>query len=155
MSEHVARVGWSLSEDGEAFLAGHYSRAHTLGFDDELEVPGTPSPQVVPPPWSRAGALDPETAFTGALSACHMLWFLDLARQGGFVATSYADRAVGTLGRVGRGRMAMVSVVLRPRIGFAAGRVPDAAQLADLHRRAHELCFIANSVTTEVVVEPA
>ncbi|HEX4740526.1 MAG TPA: OsmC family protein [Caulobacteraceae bacterium] len=153
MSEHRAGVSWKLAEGGEAFLAGRYSRAHTLRFGDGLQVPGTPSPSVVPAPWSRTAAVDPEAAFTAALSACHMLWFLDLAKQAGFVAASYEDDAAGTLARVGRGRMAMTRVVLRPRIAFAGDRIPAPAELADLHHRAHELCFIANSVTTEVVVE--
>lgn len=153
MSEHRARVDWRLAEDGEAFLAGRYSRAHSLGFDDGLEVPGTPSPSVVPAPWSRTAALDPEAAFTAAISACHMLWFLDLARQASLVVASYEDDAVGTLARVARGRMAMTRVVLRPRIAFAGEKTPTASETADLHHRAHDLCFIANSVTTEVVVE--
>jgi organic hydroperoxide reductase OsmC/OhrA len=109
---------------------------------------------VVPAPWSAPGALDPEAAFTAALSACHMLWFLDLARQAGLAVAAYADAAVGTLGRIGPGRMAMTRVVLRPRVTFAPGHTPDAETLAALHHRAHSLCFIANSVTTQVVVEP-
>lgn len=153
MSEHHAGVSWMLAEGGKAFLAGRYSRAHTLRFDDGLEVPGTPSPSVVPAPWSRTAAVDPEAAFTAALSACHMLWFLDLAKQAGFTVASYEDAAVGTLARVGRGRMAMTRVVLRPRIVFTGEKAPSASEIAALHVRAHELCFIANSVTTEVVVE--
>jgi organic hydroperoxide reductase OsmC/OhrA len=153
VSEHRARVSWRLAEDGEAFLAGRYSRGHTLRFDEGLEVSGSPSPSVVPAPWSQTAALDPEAAFTAALSACHMLWFLDLAKQDGLVVTSYVDEAVGTLGRVSRGRMAMTRVVLRPRIAFAGDKAPTTAEIADLHHRAHELCFIANSVTTQVTVE--
>jgi organic hydroperoxide reductase OsmC/OhrA len=153
VSEHRVRIDWSLDEGAEAFLAGRYSRAHSLQFDDGLTVPGTPSPSVVPAPWSRPGALDPEAAFTASLSACHMLWFLDVARQAGHAVTAYVDQAVGTLGRIGRGRMAMTRVVLRPVITFAEP-APSAQAIADLHHRAHELCFIANSVTTEVVVEP-
>jgi organic hydroperoxide reductase OsmC/OhrA len=153
VSEHRAGVSWTLAESGEAFLAGRYSRAHTLRFDDGLEVPGTPSPSVVPSPWSRTAAVDPEAAFTAALSACHMLWFIDLAKQAGFAVASYEDDAVGTLARVGRGRMAMTRVVLRPRIVFTGEKTPTASEVTGLHHRAHELCFIANSVTTEVVVE--
>lgn len=155
MSEHRAGLAWTLAEDAPAFLAGHYSRAHTLIFGGGLEVPGTPSRLVVPAPWSASGALDPEAAFIGALSACHMLWFLDLARQAGLVVADYRDEAVGVLGRIGRGRMGMTRVTLRPRIAFAGERAPSPEEVAALHHRAHELCFIANSVTTEVVVEPA
>jgi len=154
VSDHRARVVWRLAEDAKAFVAGRYSRAHTLGFEDGLEVPGTPSPLIVPAPWSRTAAVDPEAAFTAALSACHMLWFLDLAKQAGFAVASYEDDAVGTLARVGRGRLAMTRVVLGPRIVFAGDKTPTAEELANLHHRAHELCFIANSVTTEVMVEP-
>jgi organic hydroperoxide reductase OsmC/OhrA len=153
VSEHRARIAWTLDEDADAFLAGQYSRAHRLTFDGGLDVPGTPSPSVVPPPWSRADALDPEAAFTACLSACHMLWFLDLAKQAGLVVTAYDDEAVGVLGRLGRGKMAMTRVTLRPRIAFGGERTPTPDEVSDLHHRAHELCFIANSVTTEVVVE--
>lgn len=153
MSEHRAGVRWKLAEDGEGFLAGRYSRAHALRFDDGLEVPGTPSPSVVPSPWSRTAAVDPEAAFTSAISACHMLWFLDLARQAGFVVASYEDEAAGTLARVGRGKMAMTRVVLRPKIIFTGEKRPAEPEIAELHHRAHELCFIANSVTTEVTIE--
>ncbi|HWE99529.1 MAG TPA: OsmC family protein [Caulobacteraceae bacterium] len=153
MSEHRAAVHWVSKTTSEDFRAGRYSRAHTLSFDEGLRVPGTPSPQVVPAPWSTPGALDPEGAFVAALSACHMLWFLDLARQGGLVVTAYADAATGTLGRLARGRMGMTQVILRPRIDWD-GEAPSSERIVQLHQRAHELCFIANSVTSEVLVEP-
>jgi organic hydroperoxide reductase OsmC/OhrA len=151
VSLHHATVAWSL-EPGADFPAGHYSRAHTLDFGHGLTVPGTPSPLVVPAPWSREGAVDPEAAFVASLSACHMLWFLDLARQAGFVVASYRDGAEGTLGRIGPGKRGMTKVVLKPDIAFT-GAAPTAEALAALHHEAHERCFIANSVTTEVVVE--
>ncbi len=151
MSLHHAAVAWTL-EPGEDFAAGKYSRAHDLDFGHGLTVPGSPSPVVVPAPWSRLGAMDPEAAFVASLSACHMLWFLDLARQAGWVVSSYRDAAEGTLGRVGPGKMGMKKVALKPVIVFE-GREPSADELAALHHEAHERCFIANSVTTEVVVE--
>ena len=153
MSQHAAQVAWTLAETPDAFLAGRYSRAHQIGVEG-LSLPGSPSPAVVPAPWSQAGALDPEAAFTASLSACHMLWFLDLARQAGLAVASYRDEAVGTLGRMQRGRMGMTRVVLRPVIEWAA-EPPPPERIAQLHHRAHELCFIANSVITEVVVESA
>jgi organic hydroperoxide reductase OsmC/OhrA len=153
MSEHRAAVAWTLGEGD--FLAGRYDRAHDLEFDGGLTVRGSPSPAVVPAPWSHAGALDPEAAFTGAIGACHMLWFLDLARQAGFVVMSYRDEAVGTLGRVAPGTFAMTRVLLRPRIDWEGETQPTAAEIADLHRQAHARCFIANSVTTKIEVETA
>jgi len=153
MSAHTATVDWSLKQDAAAFLAGRYDRAHGLAFEGGLTLAGSPSPAVIPAPYSRPGALDPEAAFTAALSACHMLWFLDLARQAGFVVAAYRDQAVGTLGRIGPGREGMTEVVLRPEITWGGARAPDAEEIAALHHRAHELCFIANSVTTRVRVE--
>ena len=149
MSLHHATVTWVL-EDGADFGAGAYSRVHEIDFGHGLTVAGTPSPSVVPAPWSREGAIDP-AAFVASLSACHMLWFLDLARQRGVTVLSYRDAAEGTLGRIAPRKMGMTRVSLRPTITFS-GEPPSADQLSALHRAAHENCFIANSVTTEVVV---
>jgi organic hydroperoxide reductase OsmC/OhrA len=152
MSTHQATVDWTLG-DGEDFARGRYSRVHTLDFGHGIAVRGSASSSVVPKPWSSDEALDPEAAFTGALSACHMLTFLDLARRAGFTITAYRDEAEGTLARVARGRMAVTRVVLRPKITWAGDARPTAEAIADLHHQAHEGCFIANSVTAEVVVE--
>ncbi|HEY1448383.1 MAG TPA: OsmC family protein, partial [Caulobacteraceae bacterium] len=101
----------------------------------------------------RADALDPEGAFTAALSACHMLWFLDHAVSAGFVVASYVDAAEGTLGRIAPGKMGMTRVVLRPTVVFAGDKRPTAEDIERLHHAAHADCFIANSVITEVVME--
>jgi len=154
MSAHRATVEWALV-DGDDFPKGRYSRVHTIGFDGGISVPGSASPSVVPAPWSSAEAVDPEAAFTAALSACHMLTFLDLARRAGFGISAYRDEAEGTLARVARGKMAVTRVVLRPRITWTGETLPSPEELDALHHEAHELCFIANSVTTEVVVEAA
>ena len=151
MSAHRATVEWAL-DDGD-FLKRRYSRAHTLCFDGGVTVAGTPSPHIVPAPFSRADAVDPEALFTASLSACHMLWFLDLAARAGFVVASYRDAAEGTLAKNAAGKVAMTRVVLRPAITFAGEIRPASEEIAALHHAAHEACFIANSVTTEVVVE--
>jgi len=106
-------------------------------------------------PYSRAEAVDPEEALVAALSSCHMLTFLYLAAKQGLVVESYEDEAVGVMTKNARGKLFVSKVALRPRIVFAGARQPDAAQLAELHHHAHEECYIANSVLTQVVVEPA
>jgi organic hydroperoxide reductase OsmC/OhrA len=151
MSGHRATIEWRLDGD---FLARRYSRAHTLSFDGGLTVPGSASPHVVPLPFSREDALDPEAAFTASLSSCHMLWFLDFAARAGFEALAYHDEAEGILDRDADGKTAMTKVVLRPAVQFSGAKTPMAEELAALHHRAHAACFIANSVKTEVVVEP-
>ena len=153
MSVHRATVDWALGEGD--FAKGRYSRLHTIGFEGGISIPGSASPAVVPAPWSSGEAVDPEAAFTAALSACHMLTFLDIARRAGFAITAYRDEAEGTLARVARGKLAVTRVVLRPVIAWAGEQRPTPEELDALHHQAHELCFIANSVTTEVVVEPS
>jgi organic hydroperoxide reductase OsmC/OhrA len=151
MSTYTATIRWSR-EGGADFAKGQYSRAHEWAFDGGHIMPASASPHIVPAPWSDLAGVDPEEAFVASLSSCHMLFFLDFARRAGFVVDSYTDEAEGELGKRADGRMAMTRVALRPRIGW--GREgPDAAALADLHHKAHEACFIANSVTTEVTVQ--
>ncbi len=151
MSVHRATVTWAL-DDGD-FLKRRYSRVHTLAFEGGLEVAGSPSAHIVPAPYSRADTVDPEAAFTASLSACHMLWFLDHAARAGFVVASYCDNAEGTLARNTAGKLAMTRVALRPKIAFSGDPRPTPQEIAALHHAAHADCFIANSVTTEVVVE--
>jgi organic hydroperoxide reductase OsmC/OhrA len=155
MSQHRVTVAWTLAEDGSAFLARRYSRVHRLVFEGGAEVLGSPATSVVPAPFSAAEGVDPEQAFVAALSACHMLWFLDHAARAGFVVAAYADDAEGTLGRLDRGKYAVTRVVLRPHIDFTGETRPTPEDVIRLHEAAHADCFIANSVTTEVVIEPA
>jgi organic hydroperoxide reductase OsmC/OhrA len=149
VAEHRATVEWAGEGD---FAANRYSRAHVWRFDGGAEVPASSSPQVVPVPLSDPAGVDPEEALVASASACHMLWFLHLARDAGLVVTRYLDEAVGQMGKDDRGRTFMLRIILRPRIDFA-GAEPDAAKLAELHHAAHDACFIANSLRTEIVVE--
>ena len=152
MAQHSAEILWQRGE--QSFLDNRYSRAHLWRFDGGLEVPASSSPQVVPLPWSDASAVDPEEAFVASLSSCHMLWFLSLAAQQGFQVDRYQDQALGVMAKNAEGRLAMTEVLLRPRVCFGGERQPDAEQVHALHHRAHEACFIANSVKTEVRCEP-
>jgi organic hydroperoxide reductase OsmC/OhrA len=149
MAEHVATVEWRT--DG-GYRKGNYSRGHSLTFDGGAEVRGSSSPKVVPTPMSDAAGVDPEEMLIASAAACHMLWFLHLARDAGYDVARYRDEAKGEVGRDGDGKTAIVRIVLRPEIDFA-GDPPDMAALAGLHHRSHELCFIANSLKTKIVVE--
>jgi organic hydroperoxide reductase OsmC/OhrA len=151
MSSYTATISWSRGREDD-FARGQYSRAHKWAFDGGALVPASASPHIVPAPWSDVAGVDPEEAFIASLSSCHMLFFLDFARRGGFVVEAYVDEAAGELGKLSDGRMAMTWVALRPRVTWS-GDAPDADSLADLHHKAHQACFIANSVTTEIVVE--
>lgn len=150
MATYRATVDWKLAE-GEDFPAGRYSRGHTIAFEGGVQLPGTASRHVVGNKWSVDGAVDPEQMLVASLSACHMLVFLHRARLEGFTVTAYADAAEGVMSEIAPGRQAVTRVTLRPQIEWA-GAAPDAETLERLHHEAHEECFIANSVKTEVVV---
>ena len=150
MSTYTATIRWTRDPSTD-FARGQYSRAHSWEFDGGVTVPASPSPHVVPQPWSDTSAIDPEEAFVASLASCHMLFFVDFARRAGLVVDSYVDEAEGVLDKRDDGKMWMSEVTLRPRIGWG-GNAPDDAAIADLHHKAHEACFIANSVTTKVTV---
>jgi len=152
MSKHTATVAWRL-HDGDDYANGKFSRAHEWRFDGGAVVPGSPAPGMAPAPMSDAAAVDPEEAFIASLSSCHMLYFLSYAKKAGFAIASYTDDAEGDVGKLENGRLAMVSVVLRPRIVFVGDTRPTAEDIAKLHHDSHTACLIANSVTTEVTVD--
>ena len=149
--EYTATVSWHRGSS-EPFTDNKYSRAHTWAFDGGVTVPASSSPLSVRLPLSRADAVDPEEALVASLSSCHMLTFLYLAAKQGHVIESYDDAAVGIMSKNERGKLFVSKVTLRPRIVFSGPRQPSAAELAQLHHHAHEECYIANSVRTEVVV---
>ena len=150
MSTYHATIDWRLDGD---FASRRYSRVHTLTFEAGLTVAGTASPANVNPRYGRPDALDPEQAFVASISSCHMLWFLDFAARGGFLVEAYRDEAEGTLAIGPEGKEMMTRVILRPRIQFTGERRPTPEELAHLHHQAHEACFIANSVKSEVEIE--
>jgi organic hydroperoxide reductase OsmC/OhrA len=148
--EYKATVRWT--RDGAAFTDQKYSRGHVWRFDGGVEVPASSAPASVPLPYSRAEAVDPEEAFVASLSSCHMLFFLFLAAKAGFVVDSYEDHAVGVMTKNERGKLFVSKVTLDPKIAFSGDKRPSPEEIAGLHHRSHEECFIANSVRTEVVV---
>lgn len=151
MGSYGAKISWS--RNGEIFRDNKYSRGHEWSFDGGLTLRASASPHVVPR-YSDPSGVDPEEAFVASLSSCHMLTFLWLAAMKKFIVDSYVDEAIGTVAKNSQGKLAMTEVVLRPRVVFSGEQRPSAAEIDDLHHRAHEECFIANSVTTTVRCEP-
>ena len=149
MSEHTATIVWT--RNGADFGYKTYSRDHVWRFNNGVEVPGSAAAAYLGNPQR----VDPEAAFVAALSSCHMLTFLALASNKGFVVDSYEDSAVGHLEKNTNGKMAVTRVDLKPAIAFSGAKLPAQADLDWLHDKAHKECFIANSVTTEVHVLPA
>jgi organic hydroperoxide reductase OsmC/OhrA len=150
MSTHKAIVSWIRS--GPDFLNGRYSREHTWTFDGGLTVAASPSPSVVPEPYSNPANVDPEEAFVAAVSSCHMLTYLFLASRQNLQVDSYRDEAVGFMTKNDRGALWISEVVLHPRIVYGGENIPGAADEDRLHHLSHEQCFIANSIRTRVSI---
>jgi len=150
MSEHKAIIRWRRTND--EFIKGRYSREHTWTFDGGATIAASPSPSVVPQPWSNPALVDPEEAFVASISSCHMLTFLFLAARQSFQVDSYEDKAVGLMTKNEAGVPWVSSVTLQPKIIYSGGKLPTPADEERLHHLAHEQCFIANSIKTRVTV---
>ena len=144
---YTATISWSA--DAEAHRTGRYSRVHEWRFDGGTVVRGS---SAAPVPGSDPAAVDPEEALVAATSACHMLWFLAIARQKGIVLTAYEDQADGETARNEAGKEYMSVVTLRPRLTIEGEA--DPALIAECHRLAHDECYIAHSIRADVRVEP-
>jgi organic hydroperoxide reductase OsmC/OhrA len=147
---HTATLLWT--RDDAVFTDGKYSRAHEISFDGGITVVGSASPTVVKLPLSREDAVDPEEMFVAALASCHMLFFLDFARRGGYVVDAYQDKAEGVLGKDERGRIAVTQVRLNPVVVWGGDKEPAPEEVRELHHKSHEACFIANSFRGDVAI---
>jgi organic hydroperoxide reductase OsmC/OhrA len=148
MSEHNATVDWKRETPDFAYES--YNRDHDWSFDAGITVRASANPAYM----GSESCVDPEEAFVASLSSCHMLTFLALAARKRYIVDGYKDQAVGVLSKDAAGRLAMTRVALRPRVVFGGETIPSPDEVRRLHDQAHHACFIANSVKTEVVVEP-
>lgn len=152
MAKCEAGIAWERR--GAVFTDRQYSRAHRWFFDGGVEVPASSSPGVVREPLSDPSAVDPEEAFVASISSCHMLSLLDIAARRGFTVERYTDEAAGLMRKNAEGKIAVTHVILHPRIAFAGDKRPTREDIEGLHRDAHEVCFIASSVKTDIHIEP-
>lgn len=148
---HGCTIEWSRGD--AVFTDNQYSRAHRWRFDGGAVVPASSSPHSVRVPWSDPSAVDPEEALVAAVASCHMLWFLSLAAQAGWVVQSYTDAPEGRMGRFADGRQGITDVLLRPQVVIADGPAGEQEAMARLHHAAHERCDIAHSIRGDVRVQ--
>lgn len=151
MSTYTAKIIWR-SDSPETFTKNRYTRGHEWSFDGGVTVPASSSPQVVPR-FSVAEAVDPEEALVASAASCHMLTFLWLAANAGFNIESYEDNAEGLMATTDAGKQWISTITLDPQIVWTGDKIPTAEELAALHHEAHEVCYIANSIKSEVVVK--
>jgi organic hydroperoxide reductase OsmC/OhrA len=148
MSTHGVTVSWHRNTPD--FTYDTYVRDHRWEFPTGSVVHASAAVEYKGNP----DLVDPEEAFVAALASCHMLTFLAVAARKRFVVDSYTDSAVGVLEKNDAGRLAVTRVTLRPTIVFGGDAKPSPAVIAKMHETSHHECFIANSVTTTVTVEP-
>ncbi len=149
MSEHRASVHWKRTSPD--FTYETYNRAHDVTFKNgAIVLPGSGAPEFR----GDADRVDPEEAFVSALASCHMLSFLAICARKRITVESYEDDAVGFMDKNSSGKLWVARTTLRPRVRFASGTHVDAAMLDAIHHQSHAECFIANSVKTDVSVEP-
>ncbi|MBT8143874.1 MAG: OsmC family protein [Gammaproteobacteria bacterium] len=146
MSAHKATISWQRQTDSFAYT--DYNRDHDWVIDS-VRIAASAAPGY----HGSAQRVDPEEAFVAALASCHMLTFLAIASRKGWVVDRYDDEATGLLSKNTEGKLGVTRVTLRPRIVFSGEKQPDDDAIGRAHDLAHKECFIANSVTTEVVVE--
>ena len=127
-----------------------YPRDHTWKFDGGHEMTASAAPAYLGNPKH----VDPEEAYVASLSSCHMLTFLSIACKQKFVMDEYVDEAVGVMEKNTEGKLAITRLTLKPRIKFSGEKQPTKEELDKMHHAAHENCFIASSVKTEIKVEP-
>jgi len=153
MSDHVYTALTHWERGDQPFSDKKYSRRHLIHFDGGHTMPGSSSPLSVRVPYSDPAAVDPEEGFIASISSCHMLWFLDIACRAGWVVDDYRDECIGVMDLNAQGQVVITVVTLRPAVKFS-GKQPTRAELDHLHHRAHEECFIANSVKSDIRCEP-
>lgn len=149
---YTAETIWERGD--QIFSDDRYSRKHTLRFDGGISIAGSSSPLVVPVPYSEPNAVDPEESLVSSISSCHMLWFLSVAAKKGFIVDRYHDSAVGVMKPNERKKYWVSSVTLQPKVIFSGPKIPSAADIEEMHHEAHDECFIANSVKTDIQVRP-
>ena len=148
MSEHKVYISWK--NEGEDFSYKTYDRNHLWKFEGGTIIHASAAPDYL----GKSELVNPEEAFAASLASCHMLTFLAIASMKKYMVASYEDNAVAILGKNEKLKVAVTNVYLRPNIIFKGENIPDKTTIDEMHHRAHQECFISNSVLTEIIVEP-
>lgn len=148
MSEHNVKITWQ--HKGEDFTYYAYDRTHLWQFDGNKSIEASAAPEYV----GNIKYINPEEALAAAIASCHMMSFLYVASKKKYIVDSYEDHAVAILSKNEKGKMAVTQMYLRPKITFKGENQPDSTSIDLLHQKAHEECFIANSVLTDIIIEP-
>lgn len=149
MSEHRATIAWKRTSAD--FGYDTYNRDHMWHIDGGVDVPASSAPEYK----GHQDRIDPERGLVAALSSCHMLTFLAICARKRLVVDAYTDDASGVMTKNAKGKMFVSHCTLRPKVTFAPGTAVTPEEMEKLHHSAHENCFIANSVLTQIAIEAA
>ena len=148
MSEHKVTINWVREHDDFSYM--NYDRTHLWRFEGGTIVKASAAESF----YGKSAFVNPEEALAAALSSCHMLTFLAIASKKNFMVDAYQDHAVALLEKNTHGKLAVTKTFLRPMIAFSGANIPTHEQIMDMHHLSLQECFIANSVLTEVILEP-
>jgi organic hydroperoxide reductase OsmC/OhrA len=148
MSEHKVTINWVREKDDFSYKG--YDRTHEWRFDGGTNIRASGAKEFYGDP----AFPNPEEALAASLSSCHMLTFLAIASRKKMIVDSYEDHAVAILDKNSNGKLAVTKTYLHPKVVFSGENIPTKEEIIHIHHLSHEECFIANSVLTEVIVEP-
>ena len=148
MSKHTVTISWQRTTADFDYKT--FDRTHTWRFSGGQTVQGSSAPAYYGDP----ALANPEEGLIAALSSCHMLTFLSIAALKGFIVESYQDQAEGQLAKNEQGKTMVSQITLHPNVVFSGDKIPAPDVFNDMHHKAHQNCFVANSLLTEVVVAP-
>ena len=148
MSEHKVNLLWK--NESEDFSYKNYDRTHSWKFEGGTVIKASAAPEYL----GKKEFVNPEEAFAASLASCHMLTFLAIASIKKYTIETYEDNAIAILEKNDKSRIAVTKLYLRPKIIFTGDNIPDKTIIDEMHHRAHTECFIANSVLTEIIIEP-
>ena len=147
MSEYQVSLKWE--SDSEDFSYKKYTRTHEWTFGGGTRVKASAAPEYL----GKTELVNPEEAFAASLASCHLLTFLAIASYKNFQVESYNDEITAVVAKNENHKLAVTKVILRPKVKFNGDKSPEKAELKKMHDKAHEECFISNSVSTEVVID--
>lgn len=145
--QYTAHINWK--RHATPFDVKSYDRTHDIRFDSGLNITASSAPEFL----GNAELPNPEEMFTASIASCFMLTFLYWAAMKNLIVDEYSAETTGKLAKNAEGKMAMTEIVIKPNVIFHENKQPDAALLADLFKKAHDNCFISNSVKTTVRIQ--
>lgn len=148
MSDYKATVTWR--RETSDFNYDSFDRTHSIEFGGGIKCQASSAPDFM----GKANLVNPEELIASALASCHMLTFLAVASKSRLSVKTYRDEAIANLGKSSEGKMCVTQIRLNPKVEFDGTEPVSIEKVTELHAKAHKHCFIANSISAKVMIEP-